>query len=134
DARTALSGDDGEGARRHVEDHARREDGLRPRSLYRRRAARAGGSRQMNRATLGFGLLVGLGFIALVLRLGLYTVDPTEQALVLRFGQPVGDVIGESGLHAKAPFIDNVVYIDRRILALEDERQEVLVAENQRLE
>ena len=53
---------------------------------------------------------------------------------MLRFGQPVGDVIDASGLHFKAPFVDNVVYIDRRILALDDERQEVLVAENQRLE
>jgi membrane protease subunit HflC len=32
------------------------------------------------------------------------------------------------------PFIDSVVYIDKRILALDNERQEVLVAENQRLE
>jgi modulator of FtsH protease HflC len=88
----------------------------------------------MSRGAFGLGLLIALGLIALVARLGLYTVDPTEQALVLRFGQPVGDVIGESGLHFKAPFVDNVVYIDRRILALEDERQEVLVAENQRLE
>jgi membrane protease subunit HflC len=43
-------------------------------------------------------------------------------------------VIGQSGLHMKVPFVDNVVYIDRRILALDNERQEVLVAENQRLE
>ncbi len=88
----------------------------------------------MNRPALGFGIIVALAFLALVLRLALFTVDPTEQALVLRFGQPVGDVIGQSGLHFKAPFIDNVVYIDRRILALDNERQEVLVAENQRLE
>ncbi len=88
----------------------------------------------MNRPALGFAIIVALAFLALVLRLALFTVDPTEQALVLRFGQPVGDVIGQSGLHFKAPFIDNVVYIDRRILALDNERQEVLVAENQRLE
>ncbi len=88
----------------------------------------------MSRPVLGFGLLVALGLLALVLRLSLFTVDPTEQALVLRFGQPIGDVIDASGLHVKAPFIDNVVYIDRRILALDDERQEVLVAETQRLE
>ena len=88
----------------------------------------------MNRPALGFGLLILLFLLAIVVRMSLFTVDPTEQALVLRFGKPVGDVIGGSGLHAKAPFIDNVVYIDRRILALDNERQEVLVAENQRLE
>jgi membrane protease subunit HflC len=83
---------------------------------------------------LGVGLLILIAFVAIVLRLAAFTVDPTEQALVLRFGQPVGDVIDASGLHFKAPFVDQVVYIDRRILALNDERQEVLVAENQRLE
>ena len=88
----------------------------------------------MNRPALGFGLLILAFALALVIRMSLFTVDPTEQALVLRFGQPVGDVIDGSGLHAKLPFVDNVVYIDRRILALDDERQEVLVAENQRLE
>jgi membrane protease subunit HflC len=65
---------------------------------------------------------------------GLFTVDPTQQALVLRFGQPVRDLIDAPGLYAKVPFVDTVVYIDKRILALDDERQEVLVADNQRLE
>ena len=63
-----------------------------------------------------------------------FVVDPTEQALVLRFGQPVRDLIGAPGLYFKWPFIDAVVYIDKRILALDDERQEVLVSDNQRLE
>ena len=56
-----------------------------------------------------------------------FVVDPTEQALVLRLGQPVRDLIGAPGLYFKWPFIDAVVYIDKRILALDDERQEVLV-------
>ena len=59
---------------------------------------------------------------------------PTEQALVLRFGQPVRDLIDAPGLYLKWPFIDTVVYIDKRILALDNERQEVLVSDNQRLE
>jgi len=64
----------------------------------------------------------------------LFTVNPTEQALVLRFGEPVRDVIDSPGLYAKWPFVDTVVFIDKRILALDNERQEVLVADNQRLE
>ena len=63
-----------------------------------------------------------------------FIVDPTEQALVLRFGQPVRDLIGAPGLYFKWPFVDSVVYIDKRILALDNERQEVLVSDNQRLE
>ena len=51
-----------------------------------------------------------------------FVVDPTQQALVLRFGQPVRDLIGAPGLYFKWPFVDTVVYIDKRILALDDER------------
>ncbi len=73
--------------------------------------------------------------VALVIALmSTFVVDPTEQALVLRFGQPVRDLIGAPGLYFKWPFIDTVVYIDKRILALDNERQEVLVSDNQRLE
>ena len=82
----------------------------------------------------GFALLV-VAIVAIILaNYTFFTVDPTEQALVLRFGQPVRDLIGDPGLYAKVPFTDAVVYIDKRILALDNERQEVLVAENQRLE
>jgi membrane protease subunit HflC len=88
----------------------------------------------MKSPLFGIAALILLALILFTLRLAVFTVDPTEQALVLRFGQPVGDVIDAPGLHFKAPYIDDVVYIDKRILALDDERQEVLVAENQRLE
>jgi len=82
----------------------------------------------------GFALLVIVILAIVVASTTFFTVDPTEQALVLRFGQPVRDLIGEPGLYAKVPFIDAVVYIDKRILALDNERQEVLVAENLRLD
>ena len=83
---------------------------------------------------LGFIALGALALVAIVVAFSLFTVNPTEQALVLRFGQPVRDLIGDPGLYARVPFIDQVVYIDKRILALDNERQEVLVADNQRLE
>ena len=87
----------------------------------------------MSRSLSFLALIVAVVVLALV-GFSLFTVDPTEQALVLRFGQPVRDLIGQPGLYARVPFIDSVVYIDKRILALDDERQEVLVADNQRLE
>ena len=49
-----------------------------------------------------------------------FTIDPTEQALVLRFGQPVRDLIDAPGLFVKWPFIDSVIYIDKRILDLDE--------------
>ena len=79
--------------------------------------------------------LVVAAIIALIVVFGaLFTVDPTEQALVLRFGQPVRDLIDAPGLYAKWPFVDSVIYIDKRILDVDESRQEVLVSGNQRLE
>ena len=79
--------------------------------------------------------VLGAAIIVLIVVAGsLFTIDPTEQALVLRFGQPVRDLIDAPGLYAKWPFIDAVIYIDKRILDLDESRQEVLVADNQRLE
>jgi modulator of FtsH protease HflC len=61
-----------------------------------------------------------------------FTVDQTEQALVVRLGEPVG-VVTEPGLHFKAPFIDNVIDIDKRILDLENPSQEVIASDQKRL-
>jgi len=82
----------------------------------------------------GLAILIVIVAAIVVANYTFFTVDPTEQALVLRFGAPVGDIIGEPGLHVRVPFIDSVVYIDKRILSQDNDRQEVLVAENQRLE
>jgi SPFH domain / Band 7 family len=54
----------------------------------------------------------------------LFRVHQTEQALLLRFGEPVR-VIMEPGLNTKWPFIDRVITIDRRVLDLEAPVQEV---------
>ena len=56
-----------------------------------------------------------------------FTVYQTRQALVVRLGQPVR-VITEPGLNAKIPFIDSVIYIDKRILAIESPAQEVIAS------
>src|SRR5258708_4227549 len=64
-----------------------------------------------------------------------FTVQQTEQALVLRFGEPVtGRNLLGPGLHFKVPFVDTVVLLDKRILDLETPSQEVLLADNQRVE
>ena len=62
----------------------------------------------------------------------LFTVYQTQQALVVRLGQPV-HVISEPGLHLKAPFIDSVIGIDKRILDLEAPSQEVIASDQKRL-
>jgi membrane protease subunit HflC len=56
-----------------------------------------------------------------------FTVPQTRQALVVRLGKPVR-VITEPGLNAKIPFVDSVIYIDKRILAIESPAQEVIAS------
>jgi len=62
----------------------------------------------------------------------LFTVYQTQQALVVRLGEPRPPV-PDPGLHVKAPFIDSVVYIDKRILDLEAPPQEVIASDQKRL-
>jgi membrane protease subunit HflC len=71
-------------------------------------------------------VLVVVGYSAL------FTVRQTQQALVVQFGKPV-KVVTEPGLHVKAPFIENVIEIDKRILDLENPSQEVIASDQKRL-
>ncbi len=45
----------------------------------------------------------------------LYIVDEAEQAIIVQFGEPIGDVIAVPGLKAKLPWQD-VRYFDKRLL------------------
>ncbi|MCK6547819.1 protease modulator HflC [Myxococcota bacterium] len=46
----------------------------------------------------------------------LYTVDEREQAVITRFGEPIGTAIVEPGLHVKVPFADRVNRFEKRWL------------------
>jgi modulator of FtsH protease HflC len=61
-----------------------------------------------------------------------FTVQQTEQALVVRFGAPV-QVVTDPGLHFKVPFTDTVIPIDNRILDLENPAQEIIASDQKRL-
>src|SRR5512139_3208192 len=79
------------------------------------------------------GIVAVLAFAALIIGYSsLFTVYQTQQALVVRLGEPRPPV-PDPGLHVKAPFIDSVVYIDRRILDLEAPSQEVIASDQKRL-
>lgn len=88
------------------------------------------------RNTLGLGAVVVVLLAVFAAFGSLFTVAQTEQALVLRFGAPVAGrgLITEPGLHFKIPFIESVVKVDNRILDLESPKQEVLAADNQRID
>ncbi len=64
--------------------------------------------------------------ILLVVFTSMYQVSETEQAVVLRFGKPVGDSITEAGLNFKMPFVDDVLKFDKRILEYDSAPKELI--------
>ncbi len=71
-------------------------------------------------------------------------VPETKQAIIVRFGEPqriinkyrpghrYGD--GSAGLAARIPFMERIVWVDKRILAIEMDRQQVLATDQLRLQ
>jgi membrane protease subunit HflC len=55
-------------------------------------------------------------FVLLVFSRSAFIVDQSQQAIIVQFGEPVGGVISEPGLHWRIPFIQNVRPFDRRLL------------------
>jgi membrane protease subunit HflC len=86
----------------------------------------------MKSPVTGIVALILLFLVAIVGYSSLFAVQQTEQALVVRFGKPV-NIATEPGLYVKAPFIDTVIPIDRRILDLENPSQEVIASDQKRL-
>ena len=74
-------------------------------------------------------ILVVLGVIAYQ---SLFVVQEINQAIVLQFGDPK-KVIAKPGLQVKIPFIQNVVFLDRRILSLDPAPEEVIASDQKRL-
>ena len=72
-------------------------------------------------------LLFVIAAIFIAASQSLYTVDQTQQAIVLQLGKPMGDIKGP-GLHVKIPVIQEVKYFDRRILAVDPEPEQVVIA------
>ncbi|TAK49017.1 MAG: protease modulator HflC [Xanthobacteraceae bacterium] len=86
----------------------------------------------MKLGVTGAVALILLAAAALLGISSLFVVRQTEQALVVRLGEPVR-VITEPGLNFKVPFIDSVISIDKRILDLENPAQEVIASDQKRL-
>jgi membrane protease subunit HflC len=85
----------------------------------------------MKPSLVGGAVAVVLLLVAIVAYSTFFTVYQTRQALVVRLGQPVR-VITDPGLNAKIPFIDTVIYIDKRILNIESPAQEVIASSQDR--
>jgi len=86
----------------------------------------------MKSPVAGIAAMFVLFVVLIVGYSSVFTVDQTEQVLVVRLGEPV-KVVTDPGLHFKAPFIDTVIDIDKRILDLENPSQEVIASDQKRL-
>lgn len=60
--------------------------------------------------------LIGAAIVAWIVWSSAYVVDQAEQAIIVQFGEPVGTVVTEPGLHWKTPFVQEVRRFDRRLL------------------
>ena len=85
----------------------------------------------MNIKTLGITVFL-LIVLAVVISQTLFTVNETEQAIILQFGNPVATV-RDPGLKVKAPFIQNVIFFEKRILSSDALPQEYLTTDKKRL-
>ena len=78
--------------------------------------------------------LLSLGLLILGLYSAAFTVNQTQQALVLQFGEPKR-IIQSPGLQFKIPFIQDAVYYESRVLSLiPQDAEEVILADQKRLQ
>lgn len=68
---------------------------------------------------------IGLGAVLILLNSSLFIVPQTGQALILQFGE-IKRTVKEAGLHAKVPFIQDMMMFDRRILEFETRPEEFI--------
>ncbi len=70
--------------------------------------------------------------IAAAIFFSVFIVKEVNQAIVLQFGDPKR-IISKPGLNFKIPFIQNVVFLDKRILNLDTPPEEVIASDQKRL-
>ncbi len=78
---------------------------------------------------LGGVVVAALAFVAYN---SVFIVHQTEQAIILQFGDPKREIT-EPGLGFKTPFLQNVVYIEKRILDLDAPVEEVITTDQKQL-
>ncbi|MFA9462291.1 protease modulator HflC [Thiohalorhabdus methylotrophus] len=85
----------------------------------------------MNRIA-GIAIAVVLVLGAIIAAFSLFTVDETESALVLQFGEPRASVT-EPGLHVKRPFVQNVKYFNAQVLDFDDQARTYVTSDKKNL-
>ncbi len=76
--------------------------------------------------------VLALIIVVIIANQALFTVDETKQAIILQFGDPI-KTVQTPGLKAKLPFIQNVIYFEKRVLSSDAPPQEYLTTDKKRL-
>ena len=69
---------------------------------------------------------------AIIASQALFFVDETKQAIILQLGEPI-KTIQTPGLNTKTPFLQNVIYFEKRVLSSDAPPQEYLTSDKKRL-
>ncbi|MDP7319671.1 MAG: protease modulator HflC [Bacteriovoracaceae bacterium] len=69
-------------------------------------------------------LIVILGLL-LVGKSSFYIITEGRQAIVTQFGKPVGDPVTNAGVHFKKPFLQEVRFVDKRILSWDGDANQI---------
>ena len=77
-------------------------------------------------------LVPAIVVLGVVVFQSIFIVQEINQAIVLQFGDPK-KIIKKSGINFKLPFIQNVAYLDKRVLNLDNPPEEVIAADQKRL-
>ena len=80
----------------------------------------------------GIGFIVGLVVLVLVGSTTIYRITEVERAVLLRFGEIVGEDI-QPGLHFKVPLIDEVRRFDGRVLNVDSVPERFFTSEQEQL-
>jgi modulator of FtsH protease HflC len=85
----------------------------------------------MSRLTLSVaGIAAAIAII--VVYMSFYTIHPTEQAILLQWGGPRA-VETEPGLHVKIPWVQTVAFIDKRLLNVDVQAEEIATQDKKEL-
>lgn len=80
-----------------------------------------------------FTVVALAGAIAATWNLATFRVSEWQQALLIQLGKPVERDVRDPGLYFKVPFIQDVVYFDKRLLNYDAQPREVLTIDKQQI-
>ena len=71
------------------------------------------------------GIIPLIIICAIVVKGSFFIVKEGRQAIITRFGKPIGDPITKAGLHFKKPFLEEARFVDKRILSWDGDPNEI---------